>query len=114
MQSLKGAGGPLAADLSGDVAANVGFRIIAEAGALPREIQLRKAIEEQRTVLQAAMGQSVEKPEMAKLAELQQRLAIEEEARRRFYGKSQALSLTAMGPTSRGTDPPGPSVTEAA
>ena len=61
---------------------------MAEAGALPREIQLRKAIEAQRTTLKASLGQPCEKAEMAKLAELEQRLAIEEEARRRFYSTS--------------------------
>lgn len=88
LRDLKGAGEPLPADVPGDTAAKVGFRIMAEAGALPREIQLRKAIETQRAVLQAALGQASEKTEMSKLAALQQRLAIEEEARRKFYSTS--------------------------
>lgn len=85
LDNLKGEGAPLPEDVPGDAAAKVGFRIMAEAGALPREIQLRKAIEQQRLVLQTVIGQPSEKTEMAKLAELQQRLAIEEEARRKFY-----------------------------
>ena len=88
LDDLKGEGAPLPPDVPGDAAAKVGFRIMAEAGALPREIQLRNAIEQQRLVLQAAMGQPAEKAEMSKLADLQQRLAIEEEARRKFYSTS--------------------------
>lgn len=85
LDNLDGEGAPLPADTPGDAAAKVGFRIMAEAGALPREIELRKAVEAQRQVLQRALGQPSERAEMAKLAALQQRLAIEEEARRRFY-----------------------------
>ncbi len=88
LDNLKGEGEPLPSDVPGDAAAKIGFRIMAEAGALPREIQLRKAVDQQRLVLQAAMGQPSERREMAKLANLQQRLAIEEEARRKFYSTS--------------------------
>lgn len=59
---------------------------MAEAGALPREIQLRKAVEEQTERLRKAVGAEARKQEMAKLAQLQLRLDIEVEARRRFYG----------------------------
>jgi len=83
LDSLKGAGKPLAStDASTDA---VGFRIMAEAGALPREIQLRKAIEEQTRILQG-LASEARAPEQAKLADLQLRLAIEQEARRRFQG----------------------------
>ena len=88
LRGLKGEGEPLPADVHGDAAAKVGFRIMAEAGAVPREIELRKAIETQGAVLKAALGQPSEKTEMAKLAALQQRLAIEEEVRRKFYSTS--------------------------
>ena len=88
LDHLKGEGEPLPANVPGDAAAKVGFRIMAESGALPREIQLRKAIEKQRLNLQAAIGTPSEKSQMAVLAELQQRLAIEEEARRKFYSTS--------------------------
>lgn len=83
--NLKGTGKPL--NLTGDGSADsVGFRIMAEAGALPREIQLRKAVEEQTRILAAAPDEEARKQEMKKLADLQLRLAIEQEARRRFYG----------------------------
>jgi Domain of unknown function (DUF1992) len=84
--NLPGAGKPLdPAHDAGSMEA-VGFRIMAEAGALPREIELRKAIEAQTLRLQAALGTTGEKAEMAKLADLQLRLNIEAEARRRFMG----------------------------
>ncbi|MGD9919010.1 MAG: DUF1992 domain-containing protein [Paenirhodobacter sp.] len=82
---LKGAGKPL--DLSGDGSADaVGFRIMAEAGALPREIELRKAVEAQTRVVAAAPDAETRRQAVKKLADLQLRLDIEQEARRRFYG----------------------------
>jgi hypothetical protein len=85
LDGLAGEGAPLPPDTPGDAAANAGFRIMAEAGALPREIELRKAVEAQRAVVHRAEGTPDYKQEMAKLADLMQRLAIEEEARRAFY-----------------------------
>ena len=85
LRDLKGSGEPLPRDHGGDAAAGAGFRIMAEAGALPREIQLRKAIEAQKIAWQNAREGEAQKREMSKLADLQQQLAIEEEARRRFY-----------------------------
>ncbi len=82
--NLKGAGKPLNLDGDGSVDA-IGFRIMAEAGALPREIQLRKAVEEQTRILAAAPDEEQRKHERKKLADLQLRLDIEQEARRRFY-----------------------------
>lgn len=83
--NLRGAGKPL--DLIGDGSADaIGFRIMAEAGALPREIQLRKAVEEQSRILAAAPDEEARKQAMKTLADLQLRLDIEQEARRRFYG----------------------------
>ncbi|SOC21519.1 transposase IS116/IS110/IS902 family protein [Rhodobacter sp. JA431] len=66
-------------------AAWLGFRIMAKAGALPREIQLRKAVKEQTRILAAAPDDEGRKQAMKKLADLQLRLDIEQEARRRFY-----------------------------
>jgi Domain of unknown function (DUF1992) len=83
--NLKGAGKPLdLQDGNGSVDA-VGFRIMAEAGALPREIELRKSIEVQTAVLRAAVGIDRRKREMDKLNALQLRLDIEQDARRKFY-----------------------------
>ncbi|MBZ4021498.1 DUF1992 domain-containing protein [Rhodobacter sp. TJ_12] len=85
LDDLKGAGKPL--NMAGDGSADaIGFRIMAEAGALPREIQLRKAVEEQTRILAAAPAdEEGRKQAMKKLADLQLRLDIEQEARRRFY-----------------------------
>lgn len=63
----------------------VGFRIMAEAVALPREIELRKQVDDQTERLGRTTGEEARKCEMAKLADLQLRLDIEREARRRFY-----------------------------
>ncbi|MDR0810146.1 MAG: DUF1992 domain-containing protein [Gemmobacter sp.] len=83
--NLKGAGKPL--DMAGDGSADaIGFRIMAEAGALPREIELRKAVEAQTRILHAAPDEETRRQAMKMLADLQLRLDIEQEARRRFYG----------------------------
>ncbi|MCZ0960500.1 J-domain-containing protein [Paracoccus benzoatiresistens] len=83
--NLKGAGKPLSREGDGSADA-IGFRIMAEAGALPHEIQLRKAIEKQTLILRQTTDERVLVRERAKLAELQLRLDIEQEARRRFHG----------------------------
>ncbi|SOC19723.1 DnaJ family domain-containing protein [Rhodobacter maris] len=86
LDNLKGAGKPL--NLAGDGSADaIGFRIMAEAGTLPREIQLRKAVEAQTRLLAAAPDADTRKQAAQKLADLQLRLDIEQEARRRFYGR---------------------------
>ncbi len=85
LDHLKGEGEPLPADVPGDAAAKVGFRIMAEAGALPREITLKKQIEAQKTAVARAIGTPDEKAAMQKLADLELRHSIEQEARRRFY-----------------------------
>ena len=83
---LKGAGKPLGQAANDGSVDAIGFRIMAEAGALPREIQLRKQIEAQMQVLRGTMNDQDRRREMAKLADLQLRLNIEQEARRRFFG----------------------------
>ncbi len=82
--NLAGAGKPLPRHGGDDVEA-AGFRIMAEAGVVPREIALRKAVAAQRERLQAAVA-GERRAEMAKLAALELRLAIEEEARRKYLG----------------------------
>ncbi|ETD83374.1 DnaJ family domain-containing protein [Rhodobacter capsulatus] len=86
-ENLRGAGKPLnMADNAGSSDA-IGFRIMAEAGALPREIELRKAVEAQTEKLRAAPTEEDRRREARVLADLQLRLDIEAEARRRFYGR---------------------------
>lgn len=81
---LKGAGKPLDMSEGAGSPEAIGFRIMAEAGALPREVELRKAVEAQTRAVQAAPEEVARRKEMARLAELQLRLDIEQEARRRF------------------------------
>lgn len=85
LDGLTGEGKPLPPDSGGDTAAAVGFRIMAEVGALPREIALKKQIDAQKDVVARAMGTPDEKEALLKLADLELRHAIEQEARRRFY-----------------------------
>ena len=87
LDDLKGAGKPLAPRSGNDVD-STGFRIMAEAGVLPREIELKKAVDEQHKRLAATVGEAERKREMAKLADLQLRLSIEQEARRKYYRTS--------------------------
>lgn len=80
---LKGAGKPLSDQPDGSTDA-IGFRIMAEAGALPREIELRKAIESLMQTLPGLTDPAQRAAALKELADLQLRLDIEQEARRRF------------------------------
>ncbi|KQB15882.1 DUF1992 domain-containing protein [Rhodobacter capsulatus] len=86
-ENLRGAGKPLNMDDNAGSSDAVGFRIMAEAGALPREIELRKAVAAQTEKLRAAPTEEDRRREARVLADLQLRLDIEAEARRRFYGR---------------------------
>ncbi len=85
LDNLEGEGKPLPARAPGPLDTAAGMRIMADAGAVPREIELKKEIETQRLVVQAAEGTLAWKKGMAKLADLQLRHAIEQEARKRFF-----------------------------
>ncbi|SHG57423.1 DUF1992 domain-containing protein [Cognatishimia maritima] len=87
LDNLKGAGKPLPASGDGDFAESVGFRIMAEAGALPKEIELKREEEAQLKVLQGTTNPDARKAEMQKLADIQLRRAIQEEARRKYYSQ---------------------------
>lgn len=84
-ENLKGAGKPLKSGGAGHFVEEAGFRIMAEAGAIPEEVHLRKAIEAQTRVLRETTDPTARKEEMSKLADLQMRLAIQEEARRKYF-----------------------------
>lgn len=85
LDDLKGAGKPLPRAGDGEFSDSVGMRIMAEAGALPKEIELKLEEEAQLAVLKAAKDPAQRKEEMKKLADIQLRRAIQEEARRKFY-----------------------------
>lgn len=87
LRGLEGEGKPLP-DRSGeahlDAGEAVGFRIMAEAGVLPEEISLKKKVAEQKEHLSTLSDSAERKAAMAKLAEIEMRQAMAEEARRRF------------------------------
>ena len=88
LDNLKGAGKPLPAQEGAGSSASIGFRIMADAGVLPKEIELKKAIDAQRLVLQETTNPADRKRELAVLADLELRHAIEQESRRKFYRTS--------------------------
>lgn len=89
LDNLKGEGEPLP-DRTGDALVDpgvaAGFRIMAEAGVLPDEIVLNKQIEAQKAHMAGVTDPSERKAQMAKLAELEMKKAIAQEARRKFIG----------------------------
>lgn len=84
LANLKGAGKPLPKRGDGDHADAVGFRMMAEAGALPEEMRLKKELAEARRKLAEATGDTARRAASSVAADLEMRLAIQEEARRRF------------------------------
>ena len=89
LENLEGEGKPLP-DRTGDALVEpgvaAGFRIMAEAGVLPEEIELKKAIAAQKAHMAGITDPEIRKIEMAILAELEMKKAIAEEARRKFIG----------------------------
>jgi hypothetical protein len=87
LSGLEGQGKPLP-DRTGDAFVSAGeavaFRMMAEAGALPEEIILKKAADAQRAALSALNDPTARKTAMAKLAAIEMRREMAIEARRRF------------------------------
>ncbi|SFC11782.1 DUF1992 domain-containing protein [Tropicimonas isoalkanivorans] len=88
LSNLSGAGKPLPdrpdAGLV-DTGTAVGHRIMAEAGALPREISLKKELQALREQYAAESDPVAKKALMARMAEVQMRLGMEQDARRAFF-----------------------------
>lgn len=84
LDAPEGAGKPLADGPSDGM--GIGFRIMAEAGALPEEVRLAKAVEAARFALPGITEPEARRAAIAELSELEMRLAIAREARRRFMG----------------------------
>lgn len=82
LDNPKGAGKPLHADGTETTDA-IGVRIMAEAGALPKEVQLRKALEDERARL-ATASEADRRAITTRINDLQLRLDIEAEARRKY------------------------------
>jgi hypothetical protein len=86
LQGLQGEGKPLPAHPEAafvDPGEAVGYRIMAEHGALPEEIRLKKDLAEAKAAY-ATAPEAERKAAMARIAEVTQRLAIVSEARKRF------------------------------
>lgn len=87
LSGLAGEGKPLPAHPEAafvDPGLAVGYRIMAEHGALPEEVTLRKELDAARAAYAAVTGETEKRTAMAHLADLEMRLAIAAEARRRF------------------------------
>lgn len=86
LTGLEGEGAPLPdrpGDALVDMGEAVGYRMMAEAGAVPEEFQLKAEVEAARRVVASASGHD-RKTAMARLADLEMRYAIAREARRTF------------------------------
>lgn len=87
LSGLQGEGKPLP-DRQGDAFLSpgdaMGFRIMAEAGVLPREIVLKKQADAQRAHLATLTDETERRAAMAELARIEMLQAIAAEARRAF------------------------------
>jgi hypothetical protein len=89
LDGLKGEGEPLKLVPSGtDAAEAAGFRLMADAGVLPREMELKKAADALREQIAATQNAELRKVLMAELGQIEMRRAIEAEARRKYMKQS--------------------------
>lgn len=87
LRGLQGEGRPLPrrpGDALIDPGDAVGFRIMAEAGALPEEITLKAQLDAARADWQAATDPDDKRRLMSRIADLQMRYEIARDARRKF------------------------------
>ncbi|BBU55261.1 MULTISPECIES: DUF1992 domain-containing protein [Mameliella] len=87
LKNLEGEGRPLPhrpGDALIDPGEAVGYRIMAEAGALPEEVGLKAQMDAARADWQAATDPDEKKRLMARIADLQMRYEIARDARRKF------------------------------
>jgi hypothetical protein len=82
-----------------------GYRIMHEHGALPEEITLRKAVEAAKAEYAKAGTPEEKRAAMARIAELQMKLSIASEARKKFMIRSVGLADAACLPASRDCTP---------
>ena len=87
LDNLKGAGKPLNMQ-SGTDSDAAGFRIMAEAGVVPGEFELRKEIEALTAQMRGTVEAEARKKLIRQIAQVQLRLDIEVEARRKYYRSS--------------------------
>lgn len=89
LTGLKGEGAPLPdrpIETSEQAAVFTGIRIMAEAGVLPEEFELKRQLDAARRAYVACKADAERKPLMARMAELELRYDIAREARRKFIG----------------------------
>lgn len=90
LEGLEGEGRPLPnrpGDAHVDAGDAAGFRIMAEAGVLPEEIELRKQIEAHKQNMAGISNPEQRKAAMQKLADLELRYNISKESRKKFLGR---------------------------
>ncbi len=85
LSGLVGEGKPLKASTSDGSVEAFGYGAMAGEGVLPEEIETKKLIAKQKEVLQNIADPDTRKLEMKKLADLQMRLSMQEEARRKYF-----------------------------
>ncbi|MEM8554033.1 MAG: DUF1992 domain-containing protein [Pseudomonadota bacterium] len=91
LSGLEGEGKPLASrsgEAQTDMATAVAVRIMAQAGALPEEFQIKKCLETAKAAYRDAQDADVKRAAMGGIADLEQRNNIAVEARRRFMSWS--------------------------
>ena len=76
----------------------VGYRIMAEAGALPEEITLKARLDAARADWQAATIEADKRRHMARIADLQMRYEIARDARRKFLRQAPAPAALRLDP----------------
>ena len=88
LENLPGEGQPLPnrpGDALVDPGLAAGYRIMAEYGVLPEEFRIAKLVAEAKEHLAGLSDPAERKAAMTALADLEMRLAIAQEARRRFH-----------------------------
>ena len=88
LRDLQGEGAPLP-DATGqesvDPGLAAGYRIMAEAGVVPEEFRLKRALDDARARYVSITESSAKKAAMAEIADLEMRYNIAVDARRKFH-----------------------------
>ncbi len=87
LQGLEGEGAPLpdrSSEAQGDPAIAAGHRIMAQAGVLPEEVNIKKELDAARQDYAALTDPADRKAAMARIAELEMRYNMARDARRSF------------------------------
>ena len=87
LQGLKGEGKPLPdrrAETEAEAATSTGFRIMAEAGVVPEEFELKKQLDEARKAFTSTTHPGQRQQISRQIADLELRYNIAVEARRKF------------------------------